>query len=188
MTHAILNPAPDVPFYIIGDATLLAISTLSEVLKRSIEKFLPKATFPKSLPPVLTVLPNLPAPDQPVSVPARSISKVATKSPSGHRHVPFLVPIQAQPTTPVPNSFNMIEDNEENVPDISYNMPYPKSQPNIVPADTPSSPRVPRYKLRPRKNLSHTGGISTRCNLEIDLIQMMEANYVISPTTGVPQE
>ena len=67
-------------------------------------------------------------------------------------------------------------------------MPYHKSRPNIVTADTPSSPRVSRYKLRPRKNLSHTGGISTRYNLAINLIQMMEANSVIHTITGVPQE
>ena len=142
---------------------------------------------PKSLPPVQNVLPNLPAPDQPVSVPARSISKVVTKSPSAHRHVPVPFPIQAHPTTPVPNSFNIIEDNEVNVPDISYNMPYPKYQPNIVPADSPPSPRVPRYKLRPRKKFSHTGDIFTRYNLAINLIQMMESNSVIHPVTGVPQ-
>ena len=150
MTHVILNPDPAAPFSNIGDAILSAISKLSEVLKTSIEKFPPKATVPKSLPPVYTVLPNLPAPDQPVPV-----------------------PIQDQPTDPVPNSFNIIEDNEGNFPDISYNMPYPKYQPNIVPSDTPSYPRVLRYKLRPRKNLSHTGGISTRYNLTINLIQMM---------------
>ena len=143
---------------------------------------------PKSLPPVQTILPNLPAPDQPVSVPARSIYKVETKIPLGYRHVPVPGPIQSQPTAPVTNSFNIIKDNEGNVPYISCNMPYPKYQPNIVPADTPSSPRVPRYKLRPRKNLSHTGGIYTRYNLEMNLIQMMEANSVIHPITGVPQE
>ena len=166
-----------------GDATLSAIRKLSEVLTTSIENFPPKATVPKSLPPVQTVLPNLPAPDQPVYVPASSISKVATKIPLGHRHVPFPSPIQAQPTAPVPNSFNIIEDNKGNVLDISYTMPYPKSKPNIVPADTPSSPRVPRYKLCPRKNLSHTRGISTLYNLAINLIQIMEANSVIHPIT-----
>ena len=67
-------------------------------------------------------------------------------------------------------------------------MPYPKSRPNIIPADTPSSPRVPRYKLRPLKNLSHTGGISTQYNLAINLIQMIEANSDIHPITGDPQE
>ena len=148
-THAILNPTPASPFSNIGDATLSEIRKLSEVLTTSIEKFPPKATVPKSMPPVQTVLPNLPAPDQPVSVPARSISKVAKKSPLGHRHVPVSVSIQSQPTAPVLHSFNIIEDNEGNFLDIRYNMPYPKSQPNIVPADTPSSPRVPRYKLRP---------------------------------------
>ena len=52
LTHAILNPAPAAPFYNIGDATLSAISKLSEVLTTPIEKFPPKTTFPKSLPPV----------------------------------------------------------------------------------------------------------------------------------------
>ena len=162
LTHAILNPARAATFSNIVDATLSAISKLSEVLTTYIEKFPPKASVPKSLPPVQTVLPNLTAPDQHFSVPVCSISKVARKCPLGHRHVPVPVPIQYQPTAPVPNSFNIIEDNKGNFPDISYNMPYPKTQPNIVPADTAPSPRVPRYKLRQRKNLSHTGGISTR--------------------------
>ena len=73
--RAILNPAPAAPFSNIGDANLPAISKLSEVLTTSIDKFPPKATVPKSLPPVQTVLPNLPAPGHPVSVPTRSISK-----------------------------------------------------------------------------------------------------------------
>ena len=55
LTHAILNPAPAEPFSNIGDATLSTISKLSEVLTTSIEKFPPKATVPKSLPPVQTV-------------------------------------------------------------------------------------------------------------------------------------
>ena len=67
-------------------------------------------------------------------------------------------------------------------------MTYPKYQPNIVPSDTLPSPRVPRYKLRLCKNLAHAGGISTRYNLAINLIQMMEANSVIHAITGVPQE
>ena len=188
LTHAIFNPAPDSHFYNMGDATLSSISKFSEVLTTFIEKFPPKTMVPKSLPPVQTALPDLPALDQPFSVPARSISKVATKIPLVHCPVSVPVPVQAQPTASVPNSFNIIEDNKRNVPDISYNMPYPKSNPNIVTADTTSSPRVPRYKLRPHKNLFYTGGISTWYNLAINLIQTIEANSVIHPITGVPQE
>ena len=137
LTHAILNTAPAAPFSNMGDATLSAIRKLSEVLTTSIEKFPPKATVLKSLPTVQTVLPNLPAPDKPVSVPERSISKVATKIPLLHRLVPVPFPVQAHPTAPVTNSFKIIEYNEGNVPNIGYNMPYPKYKPNIIPADTP---------------------------------------------------